>query len=585
VFHNSIEIGAAVKRVTHCAERMMVRRTLLALLVLASLTTIAELRTGHAQEPSAHDQMAKTYGLVKLKVGPLDCPQWGGTSLRNNVRTGKNVPLTWTVPSRGNAGQNIKWSVKLGNVSYSSPVVANGKVFIGTNNFGQYLERFPSKLDLGCLLCFDEKDGTFIWQHSNRKLPSGRVHDWPFQGVVSVPLVDGQRLWYVSNRGEIVCLDTEGFHDHENDGSYQDEEAVGKHEADVVWKFDMMAKLGISQHNMCTCSLTCSGDVLFAVTSNGVDESHVNLPSSDAPAFVALDRNTAKVLWTDNSPGQNILHGSWSSPSYAVLGKQPQVLFPGGDCWLYSFDPRGDGNGNSKLLWKFDCNPKTSRWVHGGRGNRNEFISLPVIYDSKVYVATGQDAEHGEGVGHLWCIDPTKKFDGSEVSPELGYGANGKRLPDKRLQAVDPAAGESTRPNPDSALVWHYTGVDLDGNGSIEFEEQMHRSCGNVAIQNDLLFIADFSGLVHCLNARTGQPYWTHDLLAAAWAASPLIVDGKVYIGDEDGDIAIFKLSKKKELLNEVTIGNSVYSTPVFANNVLYIASRTTLFAIATDAD
>jgi outer membrane protein assembly factor BamB len=325
--------------------------------------------------------------------------------------------------------------------------------------------------------------------------------------------------------------------------------------------------------------------VLFAVTSNGVDESHVTLPSPGAPAFVALDRNTAKVLWTDNSPGQNILHGSWSSPSFAVLGKQPQVLFPGGDCWLYSFDPRGDGNGNSKLLWKFDCNPKTARWSHGGRGDRNEFISLPVIYDSKVYVATGQDSEHGEGAGHLWCIDPTRKFDGSDVSPELTYGADGQRLPLRRLQAFDPEAGESTRRNPDSALVWHYTGVDLDGNGSIDFREQMHRSCGNVAIQNDLLFIADFSGFVHCLNARTGKPYWTHDMLAAGWAASPLIVDNKVYVGDEDGDITIFKLSKQKELLGEITMGNSIYSTPVFANNVLYIASRTTLFAIARNVD
>jgi outer membrane protein assembly factor BamB len=563
----------------------MFRWTLSAFFALLSLAAIGALQTGHAQDPSATNRTPGTYGLVKLKVGPLDCPQWGGTSLRNNVRAGKNAPIDWAVPRRGKPGEHIKWSARLGNVSHSSPVVANGKVFIGTNNFAGYLERFPPSIDLGCVLCFDEKDGTFLWQHSNRKLPSGRVHDWPFQGVVSVPLVDGQRLWYVSNRGEIVCLDTEGFYDGENDGPYRDEEVVDRNEADVVWKFDMMARLGIHQHNMCTCSLTCAGDVLFAVTSNGVDASHVNLPSPEAPAFVALDRNTARVLWTDNSPGENIVHGSWSSPSYAVLGKQPQVLFPGGDCWLYSFDPQGDGKGNSKLLWKFDCNPKTSRWNLGGRGNRNEFISLPVIYDSKVYVATGQDVEHGVGDGHLWCIDPTKKFDGSDVSPELAIAADGSRLPRKRLQAVDQKAGESTRPNPNSALVWHYTGVDLDGNGSIEFEEQMHRSCSNVAIQNDLLFIADFSGLVHCVNARTGKPFWTHDMLAAVWAASPLIVDGKVYIGDEDGDIAIFKLSKQKELIRELTMGNSVYSTPVFANNVLYIATRRTLFAIATDAD
>jgi O-antigen ligase len=64
----------------------------------------------------------------------------------------------------------------------------------------------------------------------------------------------------------------------------------------------------------------------------------------------------------------------------------------------------------------------------------------------------------------------------------------------------------------------------------------MHRTCGTVAIKNDLLFVADFSGLFHCLNAKTGEPHWTYDMFAASWA-SPLIVEDRVYIGDEDGDL------------------------------------------------
>ena len=80
-----------------------------------------------------------------------------------------------------------------------------------------------------------------------------------------------------------------------------------------------------------------------------------------------------------------------------------------------------------------------------------------------------------------------------------------------------------------------------NNNGKIEFEETMHRTCGTAAIKDGLLFVADFSGLFHCLDAKTGMPHWTHDMLAAAWG-SPLIVDGKVYVGDEDGDITVFKL-------------------------------------------
>ena len=81
--------------------------------------------------------------------------------------------------------------------------------------------------------------------------------------------------------------------------------------------------------------------------------------------YEALDRNTGKVLWTDGSPGLNILHGQWSSPTYFEIDGKAQVVFGGGDGWIYSFDPKGAG-GKAKLLWKFDANPKTSLYVLGG---------------------------------------------------------------------------------------------------------------------------------------------------------------------------------------------------------------------------
>ena len=107
----------------------------------------------------------------------------------------------------------------------------------------------------------------------------------------------------------------------------------------------------------------------------------------------------------------------------------------------------------------------------------------------------------------------------------------------------------------------------------------MHRTCGTVAIKNDIAVIPDFSGLVHCLDAKTGKVHWTHDLFAATWG-SALIVEDKVYIGDEEGKVTIFRLSPKKEVISEIDMGNSVYSTPVVANNVLFIANKTHVFAI-----
>lgn len=103
------------------------------------------------------------------------------------------------------------------------------------------------------------------------------------------------------------------------------------------------------------------------------------------------------------------------------------------------------------------------------------------------------------------------------------------------------ADGDLERDNPNSAAVWHYIGANPK-----DFEQTMHRTCGTVAIKNDLLIIADFSGVVHCLDSKTGTAHWTHDMLAASWA-SPLIADNKIYIGDEDGDILIFELSPEKK--------------------------------------
>ncbi len=111
----------------------------------------------------------------------------------------------------------------------------------------------------------------------------------------------------------------------------------------------------------------------------------------------------------------------------------------------------------------------------------------------------------------------------------------------------------------------------------------MHRTCGTVAIKDDLLFVADFSGLFHCLDAKTGKPYWTYDMLAAAWG-SPLIVDGKVYIGDEDGDVAVFKHGREAGDHRRDQHGQLASTArPIVANNVLYIANKTHLFAITPD--
>ena len=131
------------------------------------------------------------------------------------------------------------------------------------------------------------------------------------------------------------------FRDGENDGPHVDEERTREIDGDVVWVYDMIGELDVFPHNLAVGSPLIVGDVLYTVTGNGVDEGHVNIPTPLAPSFIAVNKNTGELVWESADPGENILHGQWSCPAFGIAGK-PQVLFPGGDGWLYSYEPLTD---------------------------------------------------------------------------------------------------------------------------------------------------------------------------------------------------------------------------------------------------
>ena len=230
------------------------------------------------------------------------------------------------------------------------------------------------------------------------------------------------------------------------------------------------------------------------ITSNGVNEDHTTIPAPAAPSFLAVNKQHGQMIWKDNSPtaklvgiqqnaaifkemsgrGDIVMHSQWSNPAFGIAQDQPQVIFPGGDGWLYSFTPAG------KPLWKFDCNPKDATYGLLGRGTRNDFVATPVIYKNRVYIGMGQDPEHKFGVDHLWCIDMNK------------------RATSRRSCVKDKIV-----PNPNSAAsvaLWRQDPMTRQVKNCALY--QFGRTMSTCAIHDGLVYAAELAGILHCLDGR-----------------------------------------------------------------------------------
>ncbi|MBE0541273.1 MAG: PQQ-binding-like beta-propeller repeat protein [Verrucomicrobia bacterium] len=507
--------------------------------------------------------------LLSSPVQSADWPQWGGQSIRNMYSPAKGLPDAFgeikfkpgSDEVNTNGMKNLRWVAKLGSQSYGNVTVAGGKVFVGTNNEPPRDPRHQG--DRSILKCFDEKTGKFLWQLVVPKLSSGKVNDWESLGLLASPTLEGDRVYIVTSRCEVMCLDVNGMANG-NDGPFKDEAKYvvkdvvldrgrpterpappvepGEFDADIIWVYDMMDDLGVFPHNASNCSVLIVDDIVYTCTSNGQDWTHTNIPAPNAPSFVAVNKHTGEFMGEDDAKiGPHILHGQWGSPTLAVVNGRKLIVFGGGDGWCYAFDAipvETDDGPFLKTVWKYDANPPEYKHDKDGKAIKypaaegvSEINATPVFWKNRIYIATGQDPEHGEGVGHLVCIDATK-------------------------------TGDVTK----TATIWSYKGI--------------HRSISTVSLdpETGLLFVGDFSGFIHCLDAETGKLHWTHDMKAHMWG-STFVADGKLYVGDEDGDLVVLAASKEKRLISETNLGAPIYGTPVVANGSVYIQSNTHLFS------
>ncbi len=440
-----------------------------------------------------------------------DWPMWGGRPDRNMFSDEKNVPAKWDAAT----GQNVKWSADLGDKTYGNPVIGGGRVYIGTSA----ADAKDRKDDRGVLMCFAEADGKFLWKAVHEKLTEDE--DFSFIGICSTPCVAGDRVYYVSNRGELVCRAA----------------ADGK----VVWLLDMRKELGVAPNQASSSSPLVVGNLVFTVTGHGTDAKLHKVKNPKAPSFIAVHRETGKVVWQDNSPGDRILTGQWGSPAYGVVDGKPQVAFPGGDGWLYAFEPE-----TGKLIWKFNCRINEKTNTSGEPETENQLVATPAYADFRIFVALGQapDNGHDSDPGCLWAIDARQK-------------------------------GDVTK----TAELWKIDGRELNARK----DPLITNSISTVAVHNGLVYSTEVRGLVTCTDVATGKRIWDHDSLSGMWG-SPMVADGKVYLRDVDGETLIFQEGREKNLLATIKSAPDLHfehGTVTIANGVMYLAARSKLYAIA----
>lgn len=492
-----------------------------------------------------------------------DQPQWGERFSRNMVSGETGLPDRFDPQT----GENVKWSVALGSQCWATPTISGGKVLIGTNNSQPRDAKHQG--DRGVLMCFHEADGSFAWQLVVPKLSEDIYFDWPQAGMCSPPTVEGDRVYMVTNRDEVVCLDLHGMANG-NDGPYQDEGRhmaphdqppleVGPTDADILWLLDLRTAAGVRPHDSAHSSILLDGPYLYVNTSNGLTSRHDGVDKPDAPALVAVDKLSGTLVAQEREGiSRRIFHCQWSSPALGTVNGQRLVFLGGGDGWCYAFAALpGDENKESggegekgrmgagekssgevpplRCVWKFDCDPTAPKEnIHTYIRNRCEspsnIKSMPVFHDGRLYVTVGGDIWWGKLQAWLQCIDAGK-------------------------------TGDITS----AGLLWSYP---------VE-----RHCCSTPAIHDGLAYVADCAGKVHCVDAQTGRPYWVHDAGSEIWA-STLVADGKVYIGTRRGDFWVLAAGKELRVLSSIRLGDAVISTPVAANGVLYVGTMPRLFAL-----
>jgi outer membrane protein assembly factor BamB len=330
--------------------------------------------------------------------------------------------------------------------------------------------------------------------------------------------------------------------------------------------------------------------------------------------LLCINVKNGETLWTRTVNGFKApkhAKNSLASATPSTDGKRVYSAFwNGAEIVLAAFDM--DGN----PLWSRNLGTWTSE--HGPGAS-------PVVYEDKVYFANDQD-----GISHVLALDAAtgdtrwklerKAYRACYSAPFLLHRFNRKSElivgSTAGLTAYDPDNGAEIWkwtwpwPNPKKALrttgspvfgngmIYHYGGegqktsfavaVPYGEKGDVPDQAVAWRDRNNfpyvpsaIYYRNHLYFVND-RGDAGCYDAKTGKRIW-QERLQGSFSSSPVLIDGKLYACNEDGDVYVLAAEPVFRILARNTVGERTVASPAVSNNRLFIRTDQHLICIAKD--
>lgn len=325
--------------------------------------------------------------------------------------------------------------------------------------------------------------------------------------------------------------------------------------------------------------------------------------------LISLDRDTGKILWQKTAriatphEGYHRMYGSFASNSPVTDGRHVFAYF--GSRGVFCYDLKG------KLVWEKDLGVRMTMRLGFGEG------TAPVLYENALILNMDHEGEDvlvvlDKNTGkELWRAN---RDEPSNWAAPLVIDVQGRKQivvsATRKVRSYDLKSGEviwecaglgtNTIPAPvrQGDMIYVMSGHrepnlmaiklgrkgDLTGTDAVVWTNTRGNAytASPVLHDNKLYFVTD-SGMVSCLDATSGKPYYSQVRLPKATniKSSPVGANGKLYISTEDGDVVVLRMGETFEVLATNTLdGQFFIATPAIADGQIFLRGQNTLFCI-----